>query len=195
MAIFFYYGRLSPAQLDRWQAPMQRSIIDQHPVKQTAYRRAIKDHGYKSVFTNSWLVHQRNRSWIKGLGKNPQKSELIHCWQCLLSEATEPWTHGLREPIACIYTSASAMARHGWCVDKAPGQNTHKSECVFRRSPIAVPTKNCVFIQYTMRTGWQSAHLTSSNWMIQMYRLNTFSWFIEPYLKNLIDTDSSYSIN
>ena len=31
------------------------------------------DNGYKSVFTNSWLVRQRHRSWIKGLGKSPQK--------------------------------------------------------------------------------------------------------------------------
>ena len=37
------------------------------------------DNGYKSVFTNSWLVRQRHRSWIKGLGKNPQKE----------------WTHSL----------------------------------------------------------------------------------------------------
>ena len=29
MASFFYYGRLSSAQLDRWQAPMQPPIIDQ----------------------------------------------------------------------------------------------------------------------------------------------------------------------
>ena len=65
-------------QLDRWQAPKQRPIIDRHPVEQIAYQRDIKDNGYKSVFTNSWLVRQRNRSWIKGLGKNPQKSERIH---------------------------------------------------------------------------------------------------------------------
>ena len=32
-----------------------------------------RDNGYKSVFTNSWLVRQKHRSWIKGLGKNPQK--------------------------------------------------------------------------------------------------------------------------
>ena len=76
-------------------------IIDQRPVEQTAYRREIKDNGYKSVFTNSWLVRQRNRSWIKGLGKNPQKSKLVRCWQCLLSGATEPWLHGLRE-YTCI---------------------------------------------------------------------------------------------
>ena len=90
MASFFDYGRLSSAQVDRWQAPTQRPIIDQHPVEQTAYRREIKEYGYKSVFTNSWLVRQRNRSWIKGLGKNPRKSELVHRWQCLLSGATEP---------------------------------------------------------------------------------------------------------
>ena len=82
MASFFYFGRLSSAQLDRWQALTQRPIIDQHPVEQTSYRREIKDNGYKTVFINSWLVRQRNSSWIKGLGKNSQKSELgvfIHC--------------------------------------------------------------------------------------------------------------------
>ena len=80
-------------QLDRWQALTQRPIIDQRLSEQMAYQREIKDNGYKSVFTNSWLVHvhvrQRKRSWIKGLVKNPQKSELIHCWQCLLSGVTE----------------------------------------------------------------------------------------------------------
>ena len=76
--VFFYCGRLSSAQLARWQAPKQRPIIDPHPVVQMAYRTDVKDNGYKSAFTNSWLVRQRNRLWIKGLGKNPQKSELIH---------------------------------------------------------------------------------------------------------------------
>ena len=71
MASFFYCSCLSSAQLDRWQAPKQQPIIDQPPVEQIAYRRDIKDNGYKSVFTNLWLVHQGNRSWIKGLGKNP----------------------------------------------------------------------------------------------------------------------------
>ena len=123
MASFFYYGRLSSAQLDRWQAPTQQPIINQHPVEQTAYRREIKDYGYKSVFTNSWLVCQRNRSWIKRLGKNPQKSELVHRWQCLLSGATEPCTHGLQETIACI----QAPRWHGMRVDKAPAK-THKNQ-------------------------------------------------------------------
>ena len=103
MASLFYCGRLSSAQLVPLQAPKQRPIIDPHLVDQTAYRRDIKDNGYKSVFTNSWLVHQRNRSWINGLGKNPQKSELIHRRQCLLSGATEPCPLGLRETLACIH--------------------------------------------------------------------------------------------
>ena len=78
MASFFYCGRLSSAQVVPLQASKHRPIIGPHPVEQTAFRRDIKDNGYKSVFTNLCLERQRNRSWIKGLGKNPQKSELIH---------------------------------------------------------------------------------------------------------------------
>ena len=40
-----------------------------------------------------------------------------------------------------VYTSAHTMARHGWRVDKAPGQNTQKSECMFRCSPIRCSNK------------------------------------------------------
>ena len=72
---YFFYFIVVVFLLDRWQAPKQLPIIDPHPAEQMAYRR---DNGYKSVVANSWLVRQRNRSWIKGLGKNPQKSELIH---------------------------------------------------------------------------------------------------------------------
>ena len=43
MASFFHYGHLSSTQLDRWQAPTQRPIIDQCPVEHTAFRREIKD--------------------------------------------------------------------------------------------------------------------------------------------------------
>ena len=43
MASFFYYGRLCSAQLDRWQALTQWTIIDQRPVEQTAFPREIKD--------------------------------------------------------------------------------------------------------------------------------------------------------
>ena len=76
--LVFYCGHLSSTQLVPLQALKHWPIIGLHPVEQTAFRRDIKDNGYKSVFTNLCLELQRNRSWIKGLGKNPQKSELIH---------------------------------------------------------------------------------------------------------------------
>ena len=59
MASFFYCGRLSSAQLLPLQAPKHRPIIGPHPVEQVAFRRDIKDNGYKSVFTNLWLERQR----------------------------------------------------------------------------------------------------------------------------------------
>ena len=102
------HGHLSSAQLGHWQATKQQPIIDQHPVEQMAYRKDIKENGYKSIFTNSWLVHQRNGSWIKGLGKNPQKSELVHWWQCLLSGATEPWPPWTPRN-TCVYTRQPAQ--------------------------------------------------------------------------------------
>ena len=121
-----YYSHLSSAQLDRWQAPTQRPIIGQRPVEQTAYLREIKDNGYKSVFTNSWLVRQRNRSWIKGLGKNQQKE-----WtRSLLAVPFVPghWTVNPQTPEKRlhVYKSSATMARHAWHVDKAPAK-THKN--------------------------------------------------------------------
>ena len=56
---------IAVAQLVPLQAPKHRPIIGPHPVEQTAFRRDIKDNGYKSVFTNLWLERQWNRSWIR----------------------------------------------------------------------------------------------------------------------------------
>ena len=58
---------------------------------------------------------QRNESWIKGLGKNPQKSELIHWRQCLLSGATEPCPLRLRETLACVYVIPQNVTPHVAC--------------------------------------------------------------------------------
>ena len=123
MAIFFYCCRLSSAQLVLLQTLKHRPIIGPHPVEQTAFRRDIKDNGYKSVFTNLCLECQRNRSWIKGLGKNPQKSELIHWRQCLLSGGTEACFLGLRETFACIHVIQRVACWHGY------RQNSQKTEC------------------------------------------------------------------
>ena len=168
MAIYFFYGCLSSAQINRWQAPTQQPIIDKRPVEQTAYRRETNDHGYKSVFTNSWLVRQRNRSWIKELGKNPQKSELVHWWQCLLSGATEPWTHGFRETIACIQVKCHDGTPWMACW-QGSRQNTQKSECAFRHSNRLFPkilrvhttsdanwlTRRCEDVKITFMTPWR----------------------------------------
>ena len=138
-------------------------MIDLHPVEQTAYPRDIKDNGYRSFFTNSWLVRQRNRSCIKGLGKNPQKSELIHWWQCLLSGATEPCPLGLRETLACIHViphnvTATCgihvilhMSRPRVACWHGSRQNSQKTECVLRHLPIGGWKVNCSFKRYQMQ--------------------------------------------
>ena len=143
MASFFYCGCLSFAQLVPLQAPKQWSIIDPHPVEQTAYRRDIKDNGYKSVFTNSWLVRQRNTSWIKGLGKNPQKHFVRG--HRTMSPRTPRNT--------CVYTRHPAQCHdHMRCIDTAPRQNSQKTECVLRRLPIGGWKTNCGFKRHPMRT-------------------------------------------
>ena len=133
--LVFYCGCLSSVQLVPLQAPKHRPIIGPHPVEQTAFRRDIKDNGYKSVFTNLWLVRQRNRSWIKGLGKNPQKSELIHWWQCLLSGATEPCPLGLWETLACIHVIPHNVTATCGVLIRLPAKLS-KTECMLSRSAV-----------------------------------------------------------
>ena len=77
---------------------------------------------YKSVFTISWLVCQRNRSWIKGLGKKSTKrvNSFIVCSAfCPGPPNRDPMDS---EKQLHVYTSGSTMAHHTWRVDKAPGQ-------------------------------------------------------------------------
>ena len=93
-----------------------------------AYRREIKDNGYKSVFTNSWLVRQRSMSWIKGLGKNPQQKtcSLLALPFVRGYRIVTPWT----PRNDCVYTSQA----HDGAQWQGSRQNTQKSECAFRRS-------------------------------------------------------------
>ena len=60
--------------------------------------------GYKSVFTNPWLLRQKNRSSIKGLGKNEQKE----------------WTHSL--------FAVQIVRNHLDVVELTP-----RSKCVYTR--------------------------------------------------------------
>ena len=81
---------------------------------------------YKSVFTNLCLELQQNRSWIKGLGKNPQKSELIHWRQCLLSGGAPKRVPSDSEKHRRVYTSSNVCHSHEWRVDTASGKTLKK---------------------------------------------------------------------
>ena len=145
MASFFYCGRLSSAQLYCWQAPKQWPIIDPHPVEQIAYRRDITDNGYKSVFTKSWMVLQRNRSWIKGLGKKKEWTHSLTAVPFVRGHITVS-TRTLRNVIPRNVTPRVACW-HG------SRQNSQKKECVWRRPPICGWKTNCGFIRHPMWTG------------------------------------------
>ena len=108
----------------------------------------------------------------KRIRQKSKKSELLHCWQCLLSGASEPLPHGLRKTIAWIHTSQAprwhgmawhgmawhgmawhgmawhGMAWHGMAPAKAPakiGRSPTLSDPPFQRI--------FVFIRPPMRTG------------------------------------------
>ena len=140
-----YCGRLSYAQREPLQTP-KAPIIDPHLVEQTTYRRDIKDNGYKSVFTNSRRVHGRNRSSIKGLGKNTQnsqKSELIHWRQCFCPGATEPCPLALKETLERIRVILHnvkpcwQLAKNGMPVKTSAKRLGWKTNCGFKRHPKA----------------------------------------------------------
>ena len=84
-----------------------------------------RDNGYQFVFTNSWLVCQRNRSWIKGLGKYQQKEwtrSLFAVPFVLVHQTMTPWT----PRNDCMYTSQAAQR-----VDKCPGRiHRNRNACL-----------------------------------------------------------------
>ena len=77
--------------------------------------RASKTMDYKSVFTNLCLELQQNRSWIKGLGKNPFTNSI-------------PFTHSLTAVpfVRRVYTSSNVCHSHEWRVDTASGKTLKK---------------------------------------------------------------------
>ena len=137
MASFFYYGRLSSAQLDGWLSTSAQSN-----------RRHTTERSKTMNINPSWLVRRRNRSWIKGLGKNPKRvNSFIACSAFCLGPPNHD--HMDSEKRLRVYKSSATMARRGtprvacW---QGSRQNTQKSECAFRRSPIRrSPKKLCVY--------------------------------------------------
>ena len=136
-------------------------IIDQRPVEQTAHRREIKDNGYKSIFTSSWLVHvrQRNRSWIKGLGKNPQE------WNRSLLAV--PFVRGywtvtpmVSKKRLRVYKSSITMGMP--CMACWQGNQTHKSE-----SACVDDDDACVDVVKLASTPMMDTHDTEFvNWLL-----------------------------
>ena len=78
---------------------------------------------YKSVFTNLCLELQQNRSWIKGLGKNPFTHSLT----------AVPFVRGHRSVFPRtprndrrVYTSSNVCHSHEWRVDTTSGMTLKK---------------------------------------------------------------------
>ena len=73
-----------------------------------------RNNGYKSICTISWLVCQKKRSWIKGLGKNQQKEwnrSLFAVPSVRGHRTVTPWTPRNN----CVYTRRAAQW-HATCV-------------------------------------------------------------------------------
>ena len=81
-----------------------------------------------------------------------KKSELIHCLLCRLFGTTYPWSSWLREVNACIHVIQIYVTPRVACW-QVSRQNTQKSQCVSRRSPIGGTNKFCMLTRPPVRTG------------------------------------------
>ena len=84
---------------------------------------------YKSVFTNLCLELQQNRSWIKGLGKNP----FTHSIPFTHSLTAVPFVRGAPKRVPSdsekhwrVYTSSNVCHSHEWRVDTTSGMTLKK---------------------------------------------------------------------
>ena len=104
---------------------------------------------YKSVFTNLCLELQQNRSWIKGLGKNP----FTHCIPFTHSLTAVPFVRGHRsvflsdsEKHRRVYTSSNVCHSHEWRVDTASGKTLKKRNACLHAVRQAVGKKiACIY--------------------------------------------------
>ena len=86
-----------------------------------------RDNRYKFVFTNSWLVRQRHRSWIKGLGKNPQKA--VNLFIAYSAFCPGPPN---RDPRDGVYTRQPPWwhAMHGVFTNLPAKTHTNRNACI-----------------------------------------------------------------
>ena len=118
-------------------------------------REASKTMDYKSVFTNLCLELQQNRSWIKGLGKNP----FTHSIPFTHFLTAVPFVRGHRSVFLGLRENTGVYTRHPTFVTATSGVLTRlpakvsKTECVFTRCPTCGRKKNCVYTRPPKRRG------------------------------------------
>ena len=132
-------------------------------------------HQRQWIINPSLQICAWNRLWIKGLGKNPQKSELIHWRQCLLSGGTEACSLGLRETPACIHviqrlSQPRVACWHGF------RPNSQKTECVFTRCPTCGSGKKIACI-HGLRSEGVKQSLRDVCWCFLIENVYTFADF------------------
>ena len=95
---------------------------------------------YKSVFTNLCLKLQQNRSWIKGLGKNPFTHSIpfhsIHSFPdgSAFCPGAPKRVPSDSEKHRRVYTSSNVCHSHEWRVDTASGMTIKKQNASDMRS-------------------------------------------------------------
>ena len=101
---------------------------------------------YKSVFTNLCLELQQNRSWIKGLGKNPF-THSIHSFPdgSAFCPGAPKRVPSDSEKHRRVYTSSNVCHSHEWRVDTASGMTLKKQNACLHAVRHAVEKKICVY--------------------------------------------------
>ena len=129
MAIFFIVVVFLPHNLYRCKLRSTGRLSARTQSNRWHSGEASKTMDYKSVFTNLCLELQQNRSWIKGLGKNP----CTHSIPFTHSPTAVPFVRGHQsvfpsdsEKHRRVYTSSNVCHSHEWRVDMASGRTLKK---------------------------------------------------------------------
>ena len=121
---------------------------------------------YKSVFTNLCLKLQQNRSWIKGLGKNPF-THSIHSFP-----DSSAFCPGAPKRIPSdskkhrrVYTSSNVCHSHEWRVDTASGLTLKKQNACLHAVRHAVEKKIACIHGLRSEGVKTSALVSKSSWV------------------------------
>ena len=131
------------------QAPKHRPIISRARSNRRHSGEASKTMDYKSVFTNLCMELQQNRSWIKGLGKNPFTHSLT----------AVPFVRGHRSVFPRTPRNTGVYTRHPTFVTATSGVLT-RLPAKLSKNRMRVYTlsdmrskKNCVYTRPPKRRG------------------------------------------